>query len=63
MSTRQRQKMIMWTPERLEKLRAAYNRAAKKERLEFTFGGGQYVVSYAKYLIEYLDGVFAEEEE
>jgi hypothetical protein len=42
-------------------LRAAYDKACAKEhdhRTVFVFDGNEYLVGYAKYLLEYLDNTF-----
>lgn len=36
-------------------LRKAYNKAVEDKRDQFTFEGNEYLVSYAKYLLEFLD--------
>lgn len=46
---------ISWTPEKLQKFKAAYDAAGGDT---FTFEGNEFVKSYAKYLIEYLEGQF-----
>jgi len=55
-------KAITWNRERLEQLRAAYNGTTaptlKQVELEGQ-GKHDFDRGYAKYLIEYLDGVFA----
>lgn len=43
-----------YTREEARKLRTAYNKAVREAKTEFTFGGRQYLVSYTKYLLEYL---------
>jgi len=47
--------MIAWTLPMLEQFKAAYQFAVKYEADIFTFDGNEFVVSYAKYLIEYLE--------
>lgn len=50
---------VTFTVEVREKLRKAYE-AAESEGVEtFTFSGNEYVVGYAKYLLEYLDTALA----
>lgn len=46
---------VQFTPEKLEQLKNAYRTAINKKADSFTFEGNEYLVSYAKYLIEYLD--------
>jgi len=43
------------TAESLPKLKAAYQRAVDEGRDTFFFEGNEYVVGYAKYLIEYVE--------
>lgn len=43
----------------LERFKKAYNTTASAEEM-FVFDGHQYLASYAKYLIEYLDEAFKE---
>ena len=40
----------------LERLKTAYRRAVDAGETQFTFDGHELVVSYAKYLIEYVEG-------
>ena len=49
-------KTITYTPDKLKRLKAAYelHKDAGKDAV-FEFDGEQYVVNYAKYLIEYLE--------
>lgn len=42
----------------LKRFKAAYQIARKVGEHSFTFEGNEYLVSYAKYLIEYLELVF-----
>jgi len=49
---------ITWTPEKLQKLKVAYNEAEKGKKLSFTFAGAEFVTGYAKYLIEHLENEF-----
>lgn len=44
--------MVEFTPEKLERLKKAY---AACQSDSFHFDGCEYLKSYAKYLIEYLD--------
>jgi len=46
---------VMWTRPIFNRFKLAYARAVKDEAGLFTFDGREYVVSYAKYLIEYLE--------
>jgi hypothetical protein len=47
--------MIDFTPEKLKKFKKAYQRAVDKKSDIFIFDGSEFVVGYAKYVIEYLD--------
>lgn len=48
-------KMIRWTHEMRERLRAHYNAARAAGKDTFMFDGNEYVTRYAKYLLEHLD--------
>lgn len=37
------------------RFRRVYEKAVKEEKTEFEFEGREYLVSYAKYLLEYLE--------
>jgi hypothetical protein len=47
--------MINWTPAKLERFREVYSKAAATPDVPFTFEGHQFIVGYAKFLIQYLD--------
>jgi hypothetical protein len=51
---------IIFTPEKRDRLRKAYENAKHADLDRFNFEGQDYVVSYAKYLLEYLDGKFGD---
>jgi hypothetical protein len=51
-------KMVNYTPEMLRRLKGAYNTAVKAKAETFVFDGNEYLVSYAKYLIEFLETKF-----
>jgi len=54
---------ITWDRKKLERLRRAYDLAKMGHDTDdhvFVFDGHEFLVSYAKYLLEYLDGVFQE---
>lgn len=46
---------ISFTPDKLKSLKSSYNTALKNGKDKFVFEGKELLVSYAKYLIEYLD--------
>lgn len=52
------QKMISWTKPMLERFRKAYQKAVADNADTFMFDGNEFVVGYAKYLIQYLDNQF-----
>lgn len=53
-----RNNAILWTPAMLVRFKAAYKiEEPGGPQHVFRFDGHDYVVSYAKYLIEYLDSV------
>lgn len=51
---------ITWTPEMLERFRKDYETALRVKGKDgtFPFDGNLFVVAYAGYLIEYLEGMF-----
>ena len=49
--------MIITEPE-VKQLRKAYNKAVAAKETEFEFNGKAFLVTYAKYLLEYLDDFF-----
>jgi hypothetical protein len=51
-------KRVVYTEESLARLKAVYKEAVEKGQDQYTLDGNEYLVAYAKYLIEYLDGVF-----
>ena len=55
------EKTVSWTKEKAEKFKAAWKKADDAGILDFTFEGNEYLVTYGRYLIEYLDYVFGEE--
>jgi hypothetical protein len=50
---------ITWDRPMLERFRKAYAKAAASKDDVFTFDGHDFVLGYAKSLIEYLDGRLA----
>ena len=50
---------IRWTEEKLGQFQEAYDEAVKAEVKEFKFEGRTFLVSYAKYLIEYVKAELA----
>ena len=53
-------KQVSWTSEKLKEFRTAWEAADDLELESFTFGGNEYLVTYGRYLIEYLEYVFGE---
>jgi hypothetical protein len=51
-------KQVSWTLPKLKKFKAAWKAADDAEQESFTFDENEYLVTYARYLIEYLDNVF-----
>jgi len=49
------QATITWTRPMLERFKRKYQRAVDAKIKYFTFDGNDFVVDYAKYLIQYLD--------
>ena len=50
--------VITWTPEMLERFKAAYAVAKIERATSFWFDGHEFIPSYARYLIMYLDDQF-----
>jgi len=46
-----------WTTEDLAAFKAAYQKAADSEKKVFIFNGDEVFTAYAKYLIQYLEGL------
>jgi hypothetical protein len=51
---------VVFTPEKLKRFKEAYQIAADKCVDIFVFDGNEYLTSYAKYLVEYLENKFKE---
>jgi len=47
--------MVKFDRDKRERLRKHYEQAVKEQKISFTFDGHELLVSYAKYLLEYLD--------
>ena len=54
-------KTITWTEPKLKELKAAYDNAVRLKSDQFYLGEDLFVTAYAKYLIEYLEGIFKHE--
>lgn len=53
-----KRKVVEWTPEMLKRFQVSYTKAVEEKAKTFIFDGNEYVVDYAKYLIEYLTSEF-----
>ena len=53
-------KTVSWTAEKRDKFKAAWKAANDAEQESFTFDENEYLVTYGRYLIEYLDNIFGE---
>ncbi len=53
-------KTVSWTAEKRDKFKAAWKAADDAEKESFTFDENEYLVTYGRYLVEYLDNVFGE---
>jgi hypothetical protein len=51
---------VSWTSAKLGKFKAAWKAADDAEQESFTFDENEYLVTYGRYLIEYLDYVLGE---
>ena len=49
---------VTFTPKKLTELKSAYKKALKGGKEIFSLDGYDYLIGYAKYLIEYLEGKF-----
>lgn len=54
---------VNYTPEKVIALRTAYENAVREGKEIFSFDGNDYVQGYAKYLLEYLEGVIGPREQ
>lgn len=52
---------ILWTRPMLKRFRRAYHIAAADHKESFEFDDHEFVTSYAKYLLKYLDSQFNQE--
>ena len=50
--------IVTYNQKDLEKIKILYNEALEKKAESFEYNGNKYLVGYAKYLIEYLEGNF-----
>ena len=50
--------MINFDKQKLKELKSLYNKAVKESKDWFTYNGDEYLTTYAKYVIEYLEGKF-----
>lgn len=50
---------IKWTLPMFKRFKKAYAEAVEARQVQFVFDGHDFLVSYSKYLIEYLDGKFS----
>lgn len=48
--------MVEFNKAKLIKFKKAYDKAEKADTESFVFEGNEYILGYAKYLIEYLEG-------
>jgi hypothetical protein len=51
-------RIIRWSPDMLKRFKVAYEAAAADKADTFKFEDNEFVLDYAKYLIEHLEGVF-----
>lgn len=50
--------MINFDSQKLKELKSCYNTAIKENKESFIFKGDEYLTTYAKYVIEYLENEF-----
>ncbi len=46
------------TPQKVDRLEKRYAQAVENNEEQFTFDGHEFLTEYAKYLLQYLKGVF-----
>jgi hypothetical protein len=51
-------KTVSFDEDKLSNFKRAYNNAKKEGKDIFIFDGNEFVLGYAKYMIEYLEGKF-----
>ena len=56
MGNKPNQSTITWTPQKLQRFKRHYKIACDNNQSQFHFEGHDFLCSYAKYLIEYLEG-------
>jgi len=54
--------MVTFTPEKLESFRDVYQQCTGSDELVFEFEGRHYLKGYAKYMIEYLEGLWVKDD-
>ena len=54
-------KTISWTKEKAEQFKTAWKKADDAAEKSFTFEDNEYLVTYGRYLIEYLEYLFSGE--
>jgi hypothetical protein len=52
---------VTYTEESIASLKKRYDEAVENDEKTFIFEGNEYLLDYAKYMIEYLEGVFRNE--
>lgn len=52
---------ISWTKEKADEFKAAWEAADQAEKESFTFDENEFLVSYGRYLVEYLEYIFGGE--
>jgi len=50
-----RDRELSWDSSEVEEFREKYKSAKEKEKKTFFYQGNEYVLNYAKYLLEYID--------
>lgn len=52
---------VTWTRDKADKFKTAWTEADDAEKESFIFEGNEYLVTYGRYLLEYLEHIFGEE--
>lgn len=55
--------VMEFTPAKLKAFKKEYEKARRDSKEQFGFEGGVFVTTYAKYVIEYLEGIWGKNEQ
>ncbi len=54
---------VLWTPSKLRRFKAVLEIETRLKHSFFIFGGNEYYVPYARYLVEYLETILHKDKE